>query len=475
MGKILKYGLVTLLCLFTFSFPKVNAQEEILVMIEGASIRTTGKQGLKFQATYDSSALEFERGFFIVYGEAAIEDIETAVVNNSMVLNGKSIKKATNYNNSSSTISVVLVDIPVNGYNKEITVIAYSINDLGEYTFSKSIVTRSIIEVALNAATSGGSEQLGGLLEEIKANYYRMAFDGFNNYVISSKLFENNFKNLKYEFIKDWNYYFDLSFNALEPDEFFYTAQCGLEDNGPVGESNLYKFFNDEKYGNKWSWLIQFFRNYSSDNLALTTELNALEGDGNQIVETVGNFTYSLTNFFNNANVGYEFTPLDFSSMNNEKYLNILEFNNQIYIKYDNYSFKLAGANIVIPEPTVEEGYEFLGWYNNKDFEGEVITNVAATESTFYPKLLVLNIIDSIAFNVDYKKYTAVVNDDRFNVNIKTDYNIITITINLNEEYILAEDFIVNINNTIIERSKINIDGNTIIYKVDDPNWTKPY
>lgn len=93
-----------------------------------------GTQGLKFQATFDESTLELERGFFVIYGKASIEDLMEVVDDENPTINGKSVKIANQYDNTSPILSVVLTGIPISGYNQDITVIGYVKNG-NDYEF----------------------------------------------------------------------------------------------------------------------------------------------------------------------------------------------------------------------------------------------------------------------------------------------------------------------------------------------------
>lgn len=96
-------------------------------MVPGASIRTSGLQGLKFSATFDESLLGQTRGFFIIYGEATIANMQTAISGGDpYVINEKQVKIASDYDTTSTTISVVLTGVPIKGYNQQLTVIGFS-------------------------------------------------------------------------------------------------------------------------------------------------------------------------------------------------------------------------------------------------------------------------------------------------------------------------------------------------------------
>jgi hypothetical protein len=132
-------------------------------MVQGASIRTSGTQGLRFSATFSESLLDSDqRGFFIIYGAANIQELQSAI-GSDMMLNGKEVKVANAYDETTDTISVVLTGIPDAGYAQEITVIGYALN--GEtYTFVEAGVTRNVADVARAIFNLQPTEYTGDLM-----------------------------------------------------------------------------------------------------------------------------------------------------------------------------------------------------------------------------------------------------------------------------------------------------------------------
>lgn len=84
-------------------------------------------------------------------------------------------------------------------------------------------------------------------------------------------------------------------------------------------------------------------------------------------------------------------------------------------------------------------------------------------------------IIEEVKIKVDYKKYTVEALGEGYEASLKTDYNTINFTIELNPDYIINDDIKFIVNEVIIESTKYEYKDNTIKYEVDDPNWTRPY
>lgn len=171
------------------------------------------------------------------------------------IVNGKEVKIASNYNTHSKVISVVLTGIPVSGYNQSITVIGYALID-GSYTFVPTVVTRSVAQVALNAAKAGDSSIVDAVLSAVEQNYYKYYIDEFGNLNIDSSIYEFDRVNLRTQFINDWNNYIGTSWIELDATAFFNSAKAGLNDtigsNKDLSNSNIYKFFNDPVMSVKW-------------------------------------------------------------------------------------------------------------------------------------------------------------------------------------------------------------------------------
>ena len=211
-----------LISIIGFGFVNVKADEPSIVMQEGASIRTTGTQGLKFSATFDETLLGegIEIGFYVCYGETNVAELQSFIIaEEAIIINGKAPKIVNSYDTTSLTISVVLTGIPVSGYNQSLTVIGYAKVD-ETYIFVPTAVTRNVINVALKASNNDGAAVVESVLSAIQSNYFRASFDSSGDYSISNSLFETEYYKLKTEFISDWNSFIGTSWAALDATEF---------------------------------------------------------------------------------------------------------------------------------------------------------------------------------------------------------------------------------------------------------------
>ncbi len=153
-------------------------------LLPGASIRTEGIQGLRFEAeVLDSTDIE-EKGFYVLKGQATIADLITSL--DTMLYNGKAVyKEAVPGVTAAGKFSVVLIGIPVMGYLDDITVIPYVVKLDSEVVYL-SPLTRSIGEVAIamDQATQDPLPQgVQNVLNELE-NFYKGRHVG-NNYEIS--------------------------------------------------------------------------------------------------------------------------------------------------------------------------------------------------------------------------------------------------------------------------------------------------
>lgn len=382
MKMIKKIGVFTILLAFItfvgFQFINVKAEGEPVQMLDGASIRTEGVQGLKFSATFDQTLLNTMvegdfRGFFIMYGVASVADLNAAAASpdpQAYLVNGKSIKRVADYDKLSETISVVLTGIPVSGYNQAITVVAFT-EISGVYTFIPTVVTRSVAEVALSAAKAGDGASVSSVLAEIENNYFKVAnggFDSFGNYVIGSSLYENDPAQLKIQFISDWNTFTGSTWVDLNAATFAADAKVGSTSTTDLSGSKIYNFFHDEVIGAKWGWFLDYSLQAGITSIHSRKQARAIKGDGTDTVE-YGNlvydaehFSYALYNFFNKSNTPSPRFPDvgNFSIMS--KYDSLSSFNDCIYIDPASYSYVQLNEEIMLPSVQPKNYYTTNGY-----------------------------------------------------------------------------------------------------------------
>lgn len=84
-------------------------------------------------------------------------------------------------------------------------------------------------------------------------------------------------------------------------------------------------------------------------------------------------------------------------------------------------------------------------------------------------------IVSEISILVDSTTYEASTDEDGYSIVLYTDYNIIRLTITLDEGYIFDDSVDFLVNEKLISSQKWTIDDGEIIYEFDDPNWTPAY
>lgn len=125
-----------------------------LATINGAQIRTTGNQGLRFISLIEKTSMDFSR--VVEYGTVLIPTADITDISElqiGAVLNGHTVAKVQSkklYEVTDTTIkfTAVLTDIQEKNYAREYTARAYAILDDGSVVYADSGASRSIYTVA---------------------------------------------------------------------------------------------------------------------------------------------------------------------------------------------------------------------------------------------------------------------------------------------------------------------------------------
>ncbi len=128
--------------------------EVTLSTINGAQIRTTGAQGLRFISSIDKTSLDFER--VVEYGTVLIPTADITDISElqiGAILNGHAVAKVKAnymYNETDDTITftAVLTNVAEKNYAREYTARAYAIMDDGSIVYADTGASRSIYAVA---------------------------------------------------------------------------------------------------------------------------------------------------------------------------------------------------------------------------------------------------------------------------------------------------------------------------------------
>ena len=129
-----------------------------LSVIEGAQIRTTGKQGLRFISNIDTDEIDFDRVVefgTVLIPTADITDISELEIG-AVFESGNEVAKvvAKNFYLTSAntrTFTAVITDIKEENYDREYSARAYAILDDGSVIYSATGTSRSVYTVASNA------------------------------------------------------------------------------------------------------------------------------------------------------------------------------------------------------------------------------------------------------------------------------------------------------------------------------------
>ncbi len=179
------------------------AQEPLIESLEGASIRTEGVQGLRFEAQVLNVAEISEKGFYLLFGEATVADLELAL-SNPVGETGKHqhqgkdvIKVEVPGVTADNKFSVVLTGIPERGYLDSLTVIPYAVSNAAATVYVEP-VSRSVGEVAMLMEAAGAPLPQGvqDVLNTINNNFTRVGIIGENLEIAKGlKDADNNYVN----------------------------------------------------------------------------------------------------------------------------------------------------------------------------------------------------------------------------------------------------------------------------------------
>lgn len=343
---------------YTNHLSEPAATDSNIKTIDGASIRTqteVSSQGLRFYGQLDLETVVDSQGFYLIFGEANVTDLEQALEldPNNLIINGKKVfKKEIESIDPDGTFSVVLTGIPEEGYIDKITAVAYYV--VSDVTYLSPVsTTRSIGQVAIKMENASETNQASSdIINHLLLTTKRLELDAFGSYSIVG-LYENNHFNLRSEFIKDWNAKFGTTWTTLTRNEFYSNAILGKDtDPASLRNSRIDLFFNDPIYKIKWDWILDYFISVDSVVWA-TRQITAIRGDGtfsgqSNIFEGK-HLIFSLLNFFNQTHEDDGYPANNFSVR--DKYLSLINFNQSILVQHDNYNFIKIGSTINLPEP----------------------------------------------------------------------------------------------------------------------------
>lgn len=327
MNKVFKYILCFLfIIVVSLNLIKIKANATI-TMTEGVAVRTSGDNGLKFQATVSESINGATYGMVFIRGIVNDFTVETAGVTIGEV----------NSLNSNNKFCVTMIKFPSSYYAQNISVRAY-IKVGNEYTYSNNIVTCNLYEKAVKVSLSSSYVE-SELIEEIINNTYVrfMAFTGMNTALHSQ---------MASDFINDFNTYSDLTISI---EKFFGNTY------GKVTSSTLYAFFNTSSYASKWKWMFNYINEVRVENEK----------------ETLNENSYYV---YFRADIHCFINLCDPADINNYG----VDFRNR-----DDYRYYLSGK-APYQLPTLElEGYSFYGWNYDSSYNRESVSSATSLSPVY--------------------------------------------------------------------------------------------
>lgn len=320
----------------------------------GASIRTTGNQGLKFSATVDNLNDSIEHGFYVVIGEHTIDDLKTSIEDGSLTVDGKKILKAV-VNGTNNTFSVVVYNIPSTAYQTKITVLSYvQYTDVIEY--SSNVTTRSIFEVSYNAYLDGNRE--------------KFVVDIFNSlYADVTYNFNFSYESLDtvcQEFLNDYNNYSD--------------KEITKETLSNIDKDELVNFMTSSQYKKKWRW---FFNIIINNRIKYETEIEEYATNNYNGYITDHNKNYytpylkRLLDGEEGLDSGRVLWVYEIDALFNQKVLNYynahtIDWTSDYATNIENEILnptlnEIVDIGAAITYQISRENHEFLGWYTSND------------------------------------------------------------------------------------------------------------
>ena len=350
--------------LFAFNFNTVSvkaADVDANIKVEGAQVRTSGNAGIRFVATEafevapESAELGIEEtgyGFVLAFGE--VENPDEFVVDGTV--NGKEVGNARVESAENGTFAVTLYDIPEFYYTQKISVRAYvELMDGALYVYSEEICVKSLADVCKAAYADGNrTEFVVNVYDKIP--FLTLNYNG-GDYVAPYTITAT-----KYNGTATGSYVTIASAAQYTSGSNIYWHRIFLK---ATGSANLYKVVAVAKVGAEYPELEYDY--------VLAVHQNCADA---KAFEDAGTFVN-----LENATEYYAYcvapTGTDATSCNVEVRfaLNPDLFDGQ---KVD----LSAGAEL----PTVaKEHYDFVGWYDNAELEGEATTTHTGAMS-YYAK-----------------------------------------------------------------------------------------
>ena len=253
---------------------KADVLTDANIVVEGASIKTSGDTGLKFVGNIDSYVVPDGRtiakyGFVIAITEApASEDF---VIGGTVDGNPTSAIELTELD-TEGKFNLVILNIPQAQAGFNLSARAYVRLDDDTVVYGTESTVRNMLEVAIAAVESGELDPsslavVETIITNSQATVKKYFVDNFGSLYIDSSVYESNPANLYISFAKAWNAYFATEIaagtvNSIDPeatrDQMGPQLKAALQGTLVFDkDANIVKFFVNNH--DAWGWMLDFF------------------------------------------------------------------------------------------------------------------------------------------------------------------------------------------------------------------------
>ena len=458
--------LVLSVCAFAFGNTKIKAvplTTSNKIVVRGASVRTTGNAGIKFDAVvgdYDTTNVT-AYGIAIAYGSVSVSDDFKV----GGTIGGKAVLSTTvDELDGTNEFHIVLYNVPNTAYVQDVTARAFVI-DNGEYVYGEAVAVRNLAEVSLKALNDGETGDLLTTVASYIGSNYKKGYENYaGNYVLNSALYCYDPIELGQLFAADWNKFVDASdsitsmtsntkatsaglyYKARTGADFYYSAkgakwtdvgsqgqETGVTD---ISSSNLYMFFKDAYYGAKWDWILKLI--IAADGTVHgRRQAEAIIGNG---IDVIGNGTHkdgplfngshligSIISFFNESKITFYYQSNNFGTGSGSKrsyYENMYTgsyANTTVYNSFlREHILCKVGENTSLPSAkTPSVGYVWDGYYLGEVKYNDLGTySVTSSNVTFEPRFTLQSY--SITYHNLEGASNGVGNPDEYNIESDT-------------------------------------------------------
>lgn len=381
-----------------------------IAMVESAQVRTAedanAKQGIKFTGTVTSLPEGSTHGFLVAKGEySAAQMLEMHEAGTLQEGSEKTVVSDFAVTGTNTTFSLVLYGVPESDYLQDITVLSY-VKLADETVESAEVsVTRNLAEVAIHNAN--GELANNSLINEVVTalnDEYKVQVTDANGNLCYVSLNTNDLAVLEALFVADVNEFVGEEILTTSSTTYDWYWNFTSDSKNDLSEARPYLFFNDETYGAKWRWILEWMHNEvaNEEGQAYQDALNAarqIEAILNQtpvydsnVHAGVGGLNLgrhvvnAVYNFFNSAAEDYGGYPTyHFNTI--DSVAGYEDYNNVAY-----WELKEAvevGTEVSIPSVELKDGYTSKWTLNGEDFAGETYT-VSTEDAKFVPEYSVV-------------------------------------------------------------------------------------